>query len=410
VPCRQEQVHSMVPNFLIRTLRASFTKQKSTQIQFGSFLQHEPNAFLLYFKYFTSSTSFDSESDGNHHKDDTFTVSYLINSCGVYPKLARELSNRVNLKNPDGPNAVIDLLSKYGFSKSQLAKLVEINPRLLCANAENTLLPKLKFFRSIGVSNADLPKILISGRHMLCRSLEKCLIPRYEILRSILLDDEEVIRSLKNAPYGFLLGDLKKTLVPNIEVLRQCGVPQASISYLMIHAGTLAYREHSKFVEVLNTAMEIGFNPSRRNFIVAIEVLCKSKAVWESRFEIYERWGWDREMALQVFRKFPGVVKLSEETFTKKMSFLVKEMGCPSEAIAEYPVVVGYNLEKRIIPRFSVIKILKSKGLLENSFHFGSFVCINEKTFLEKFVVNFQKDLPIVRDVYSSLINRQNVI
>ena len=46
------------------------------------------------------------------------------------------------------------------------------------------------------------------------------------------------------------------------------------------------------------------------------------------------------------------------------MSFLVKEMGCPSEAIAEYPVVVGYNLEKRIIPRFSVIKILKSKGLL----------------------------------------------
>ncbi|KAK7333717.1 hypothetical protein VNO80_30494 [Phaseolus coccineus] len=400
----------MVPNFLIRTLSASFTNHKSTQIQLGSLLQHKPTAFLLYFKYFTSTTSFDSESDGNHHKDDTFTVSYLINSCGLSTKLARELSNRVNLKSPDGPNAVIDLLSNYGFSKSQLAKIVENHPKLLLANAENNLLPKLKFFRSIGVSDTDLPKILIRGRHILSRSLEKCLIPRYEILRSALLDDEEVVRSLKTSSFGFSFSDTKKNLVPNIEVLRKCGVPQASISYLMIHAGTLAYREHSKFVEVVNTAKEIGFNPLRVNFIVAIEVLSKRKAVWESRFEIYERWGWDREMALRVIRKFPAVIKLSEETFTKKMNFLVKEMGCPSEAIAEYPVVVAYNLEKRIIPRFSVIKILKSKGLLENSFPFGSFICINENTFLEKFVVNFQKDLPIVRDVYSSLIKQHSVI
>ncbi|XP_068494681.1 transcription termination factor MTERF6, chloroplastic/mitochondrial-like [Phaseolus vulgaris] len=400
----------MVPNCLIRTLSPSFTNQKTTQILLGSLLQHKPNAFLLYFKYFTSSTTFDSESDGNHHKDDTFTVSYLINSCGVSPKLARELSNRVNLKNSDGPNAVIDLLSSYGFSKSQIAKLVENNPKLICANAENTLLPKLKFFRSIGVSDTDLPKILIRGRHILCRSLEKCLIPRYEILRSALLDDEEVLRSLKSSPFGFSFSDTKKNLVPNIEVLRKCDVPQSSISYLMTHAGTLAYREHSKFVEVVNTAKEIGFNPLRVNFIVAIEVLSKRKAVWESRFEIYERWGWDGEMALRVIRKFPAVIKLSEETFTKNMSFLVKEMGCPSEAIAEYPVVVGYNLEKRIIPRFSVNKILKSKGLLENNFPFSSFICINENTFLKKFVVNFQTDLPIVRDVYSSLIKQQSVI
>lgn len=169
-----------------------------------SLLQHKPNAFLLYFKYFTSSTSFDPESDGNHHKDATFTVSYLIDTCGVSPKLARELSNRVNLKNPDGPNAVIDLLSNYGCSKSQLAKLLEIHSTLLSANAENTLLPKLKFFRSIGVSDSDLPKILISGRYILFRSLKKCLVPRYEVLRSVLFDDKEVVRSLKITAFSFL--------------------------------------------------------------------------------------------------------------------------------------------------------------------------------------------------------------
>ncbi|XP_029130604.1 transcription termination factor MTERF2, chloroplastic-like [Cajanus cajan] len=201
-----------------------------------------------------------------------------------------------------------------------------------------------------------------------------------------------------------------KDLVPNILFLRQSGVPQASISYMMIHSGNLAYWTHSKFVEAVNTAKEVGFSPLRTSFIVAIEMLIKSKVVWESKFEIYERWGWNCETVLRAFRKFPNFMKLSEENFTKKMSFLVKDMGWPSEDIAEYPLVVAYNLEKRIIPRFSVIKILKSKGLLENNVHFSGIICITDEDFLEKFVDNFKKDLPLLPDVYNSLINEQNVI
>ncbi|CAJ1964354.1 unnamed protein product [Sphenostylis stenocarpa] len=349
--------------------------------------------------------------DENHPKGDTFTVPYLINSSGISPTLARELSNKVNLKTPDGPDAVMGVLNNYGFSKIQVAKLVEKHPLVLVAKAENTLLPKLEFLRSIGVSNTDMPKILIANYTILLRSLEKFLIPRFEILRCVLRGDGEVVRALKNTPFGFTCGDTVNDLVPNIELLKQCGVPQASVSYLMMHAGVLAYWEHSKFVETVNTAKEFGFNPLRLNFIVGIEMLLtKSKATWESRFEIYERWGWDREIALQAFRKFPGVVKLSEETFTKKMSFLVKEMGYSSKGIAEYPLVLVYNLEKRIIPRFSVIKILKSKGLVEKNVQFSLIVCITEEIFLERFAVNFQKVLPQLAHVYNSFIDKQTVI
>ncbi|KAH1197694.1 Transcription termination factor MTERF15, mitochondrial [Glycine max] len=402
----------MVPNFLIARLTASlssFTHHRSTQTQLGSLLQHKHNAFLFFFNSFSSGTSSDSESDGNYHKGDTFTVSYLINSCGVSPRKAKELSNRINLKTPDGPNAVIDLLNNYGFTKTHLAKLVEKHPLVLVADAENTLLPKLKFFRSIGLSNTDMRKILIAN-HTLNRSLKKFFIPRYEILRRVLGDDQEVVRAITNSRFGFTYGDTMN-LVPNIEVLRQSGVPQASITFLMINSATVAYWKHSRFVEAVNTAKEIGLNPLRTNFIVAVEMLLiRSKAVWESRFEVYERWGWNREMALQVFRKFPCVMKLSEETFAKKMSFLVKDMGWLSEDIAEYPQVIAYNLEKRIIPRFSVIKILKSKGLIENKLHLSAIICITEKKFLENFVVSFQKDLPLLPDVYGGKVKPSNVI
>ena len=401
-------------NFLLiarLTASSSFTRYKSTHIPLGSLLQLKHTASIFFFNSFTSATSSDSESDGNHHKGDTFTVSYLINSCGVSPTLARELSNRVNLKNPNGPNAVLDLLNNYGFSKTQLAKLVVRHPLVLVAKAKKTLLPKLKFFRSIGVSDTDMPKILIANHCILERSLEKCLIPRYEFLKSVLCDDREVVRALKSSPLGFVYGDLVNALVPNIKILKQCGVAQASISLLITIALSAAYVKHSRFVEAVKTVKEIGFSPLKNNFVVAISVLVTMrKSVWDSRFEVYQRWGWNHEMSLRAFRKFPGFMIFSGETFTKKMSFLVKDMGWPSEAIAEYPQVVAYSLEKRIIPRFSVIKILKSKGVLEKNMHFSSIICTAEEKFLEKFVVNFQNVLPFLPDVYRGVINPSNVL
>ncbi|KAK7304971.1 hypothetical protein VNO77_42868 [Canavalia gladiata] len=191
----------------------------------------------------------------NNHKDDTFTVSYLINSCGVFPTLAMKLSNRVRLKNPNAPNAVIDLLKNYGFSE-------------------------------------------------------------YEILRSVVLDDKKVATE---HPFAFTYNDLMDNLVLNIEVLRQCGVPQSSITLLMVHSPSAAYAKHSKFVEAVKAVEEVGFNPLKIIFVMAVQVLVtRSKAVWDSRFEVYERWGWNREMVLQAFRKFPNFMKLSEKMVTKK--------------------------------------------------------------------------------------------
>ncbi|RDX63668.1 hypothetical protein CR513_57868, partial [Mucuna pruriens] len=391
----------MVLNFLIA--RSSFTRYKSTHVQLGSLLQHNHNASFFLFHSFIFGTKCG--------KGDTFTVSYLVNSCGVSPDLAYELSNRVNLKTPDGPNAVIDLLNNYGFSKTHLAKLVEKHPSVLVAKAENTLLPKLEFFRSIGVSNTDMPKIILRNHFILMSSLKNRLIPRYEILRSVVRDDQEAVRSLKNAAFSITYGYVMSHLVRNIKVLKQSSVPQASISILMMHFPSTAYMKHYRFVEAVKKAKEIGFDPLKTTFIKAVQVfLTTNKTMWDSKFEAYERWGWNQEIALQAFRKFPDFMKLSKVTYTKKMSFLVKDMGLLSEDIADYPQVLAYSLEKRIIPRFSVIKILQSKGLLKNELHFSSFMCINEENFLKKFVIKFKDDLPLLSDVYKDLMNHQKNI
>ncbi|XP_061342801.1 transcription termination factor MTERF2, chloroplastic-like [Gastrolobium bilobum] len=388
----------MMHYFLISRFASSFPIPNCSQLNFV-----RQNAFL----FFTSSATF-SEPKRNQHQDDNFTVSYLITSCGLSPETAARVSSNVRLKTLDKSNAVLDLLKNFGFSKNQIAKCVQKIPSLLNVKAEKTLLPKLKFFRSIGISNIDFPEFIIYNPALLKRSLNKCLIPRYKILRSVVRNDEEVVRALKGRALWY--NDMMNDLVPNISVLRESGVPQASISHLVIFHPFSAYKEHSKFVQAVELAKDMGLDHLKRIFVSAIRVLISlDNSQLESRLEAFKKWGWSREITLSVFRKYPTIMSYTEERITKSMNFLVKDMGWPLDDIARFPAALAYNFEKRIVPRCAVIKILKSKGLLGSCFGLGSFMAMSEENFLKTFVTEFLDDVPLLLDVYRGLIDHQDV-
>ncbi|KAI4352331.1 hypothetical protein L6164_006594 [Bauhinia variegata] len=369
-------------NFLLSMLIASKLCRKSTQL---GFLPQNP---FLAFNSFTCKTY-------SQLREDSFTVSYLIDSCGLSPKAAIHASKSVRLENPDKPNSVLSLLRNYGFSEIQLSKIVKRRATLLVANPEKILLPKMKFFLSIGISNTDLPKILVSNPQFLTRSLNKCIIPRYRVLKSILFNDEEVAQTIKLGNWCFT--NLRMdNIVSNVKLLREVGVPQRSISLLVTGYPDVAFFKHAKFGEAVKTVLGMGFDPLKSSFITAINVLGKLKQpVWESRLKTFERWGWSREVALSTFKKFPFCMLTSEEKIGKVMHFLVKEMGYTSEDIAHIPNVLTLSLEKRIIPRCSVVQTLKSKHLVKNDMRLGGFILLSEKQFSECFVSRLETTLMV---------------
>jgi mTERF domain-containing protein len=318
------------------------------------------------------------------------------------PEKALKLTKRLKIKNPDdGPNAVIQLLRTYGFSDSQLSTLVKKCPSVLLSNPEKTLLPKLKFLHSIGVSTTDFPKILIRQPSILRVSLEKNTLPRYEIIRSLVCNDKQVISALKLGSWNFNNDSMVNDSVPNIEVLRQLAVPQTSISHLVSNYSNVAFVDHSRFVEAVNSVKEMGFNPSKLNFVLALRVFSvMSKEIWESKLKIFERLGWSKDICVFAFQRYPQYILISEKKIMKTMNFLVKDMGLAPEDIATSPGILNRNLEKTIMPRCAVVKILKSRGLIKSSLRISTFIQIGEKTFLERYVTPFQKDLPLVLAVY----------
>ncbi|KAL5077667.1 hypothetical protein RYX36_016651 [Vicia faba] len=356
------------------------------------------NAFSLFF----DSRSFSVSNTNHYHQPENFTLSTLVNSCGLSPETALKLSKRLQTKNPNGPNAVVQLLTNHGFSDSQLRIYVKKHPLVLLSDAQNTLLPKLKFFQSIGVSTTDLPKILIGNTFFLSKSLHKHLIPRYEVIRSLVCNDKEVVSALKHCSRNLHCGWAVKDAALNIEVLRKLNVPQGCISLLVSNFSGVAFTKHSVFVEAVNSVKELGFDPLKSNFVLALQVFAKmNKDIWESRFKIFKKWGWSRDMCLSAFLKHPQYVMISEEKIIKVMNFLVNDVGVSPEDIARIPGILNRNLEKTFIPRWAVVKILRSRGLVKSDLRISSIISISEKKFLERYVTRFQKDVPLLLDAYN---------
>ncbi|VVA24021.1 PREDICTED: mRNAion termination factor [Prunus dulcis] len=189
------------------------------------FFQKEP----IFFSSYSSKSSLVSGNDKLQEKVISFTVSYLINSRGLSPKLALSASKSVQFDNREGPDSVLNVLRNHGFSDDHISQLVRKRPKLLSANAEKTVVPKLEFLSSVGLSGTGLFRVLYSNPNIILKnSLERTIIPCYDIIKSLLLVDEKVALFLRSS-YWVMTSKLIN-MVPNISVLRALEVPQASIS------------------------------------------------------------------------------------------------------------------------------------------------------------------------------------
>ncbi|XP_016647424.1 PREDICTED: uncharacterized protein LOC103324347 [Prunus mume] len=156
----------------------------------------------------------------------------------------------------------------------------------------------------------------------------------------------------------------------------------------------------------------MGFDMKKSTFVMALRALCgeSSKSIWNRSREIYKRsWGWSDDDVISAFRRNPQCMILSEDKIMQGMNFLVNKMGWPSRVIATCPVILCFSLEKRIIPRCSVVKVLLLKGLIDEDFSLAYVVLPPEQPFLERFVIRYINRLPQLWDVYHGKLDVKDV-
>jgi mTERF domain-containing protein len=294
----------------------------------------------------------------------------------------------------------VSFLKGIGFSEAHITRITRSCPVVLFADSQKTLIPKLEFFRSLGISKTDLYKIISSNPILLESSLKNQFIPCYHYLKSVLHTDENVVKTIKTRS-GIFRCSVDKILAPNISLLSEIGVPESRIQNMLMHYPRAFQLQHTRFKSKVEEVISLGFNPMRHTFLDALNILCTTKkTTLDRKWAAYRKENLSDDEIRTTFRAFPNCLTISEEKITRTMDFLVNKMGFEVVNITTWPVCLGYNLEKRTIPRCRVIKVLCSHGVLKKGIALSTFLGHSETKFLNKFVCKYEDKVPGLLKIY----------
>ncbi|XP_078150301.1 uncharacterized protein LOC144545609 isoform X2 [Carex rostrata] len=361
-------------------------------------------------------------------------VDYLIQSCGLPSDGALRASKRIqHLKSPDKPDAVLRFLRQIGISESDIRTAVSREPRILVSHVEKNWRPNVAKLQEIGLSIED-----ISGIISHCPLVFLSIISRkIDFWMQTLGPLENMSVLLKKGP-SLLNSNLEKVIVPNLSFLQnQCGLSVRQIVQLIKLAPRLISSKPETIKIKAKSAEELGISCSSQMFVFAlITVANVNKSTLNSRIKLLKSMGFSQEEVTYMISKAPNMLQLSEELLGRKMEFLkslglsqeeviymmskaptvfklsmellgrkmeflMKEAGCGKIDVVRNPCLLVYNMEKRLIPRSVVRKLLMSKGLPVANKAFVSFMQSSEKNFLEKFVLPYEHAIPGLGQAYA---------
>ncbi|PON72180.1 Mitochodrial transcription termination factor [Trema orientale] len=115
-----------------------------------------------------------------------------------------------------------------------------------------------------------------------------------------------------------------------------------------------------------------------------------SKTVWERGIEAYKNFGLSDDQMYPAFKKQPMCMLISEKKINKMMKFFLTKLNTETSAICKYPNLLLFSLEKRLIPRCSVLQLLVSTGLMNEDIKLFHPPTMTEKKFVEMLVRKYQ--------------------
>ncbi|XXG39009.1 hypothetical protein AAC387_Pa01g0081 [Persea americana] len=330
-----------------------------------------------------------------------FMVDYLIQKCGLSIEKANSASKILtHIKSPGNPDSVLNFLKQSGFNDTHIRDLISRQPRLLTVKVENTLKPKFLFFQELGLYGTPFAEIASRYPYFLRCSIENQLQPTISYLRSFFHTDDNTVKAIKKWAKIITFG-LQKQIMPCIEVLRKCGIPDHQISSLILRY-PIFLTVGPQWIETLVTRAEkFGVGRGSGMFVYAVLAMGKmSETTMEAKLELFKSFGWSEEDILVAFHKDLRFMNVSEGKVRALMRVLMAELGLKPCEIASRPKVFVISLEKKLLPRHEVLKILKLRRLVKEGKSLLSVVNVSGEIFLKNYVIRYLDRAPELREAY----------
>uniref|UniRef100_A0A1J3GI16 Transcription termination factor 3, mitochondrial n=2 Tax=Noccaea caerulescens TaxID=107243 RepID=A0A1J3GI16_NOCCA len=206
----------------------------------------------------------------------------------------------------------------------------------------------------------------VQALHVVYQMSEKTIEEKIDVYKRLGFEVDDVWEIFKKWPFSLKFSE--KKINQTFEILeKKCGLLKNEVLTVV--------KKHPQLIRI-----------SEKNVVNSVET--------------FVGLGFSRDEVKRMIKRFPQCLHLSVETVKKKTEFLVKKMDMPLKAVVSSPQLLGYNLEKRTVPRCNVIKALMAKGLVgsELSLSTSSVMAVTDEAFLNKYVRK-QEDKKLVAEL-----------
>lgn len=317
-------------------------------------------------------------------------LNYLINSLGFPKPQALSVSNRFQwIKTTQKPQSVVHFFTNLGFSEAEIRSSARIKPQILFADVEKTLKPKLDFFQELGLTGPNLGKFISKNSNLLTCSLDRKLKPRVEIFKKILGNDknnEDLIRVLRRSN-AVASRYTESRLLNNVCYLESCGIVGSQLALLLKRQPLLFIKPESELRDLVSRVLKMGFLVNSRILAHAVStVSCLSNETFMRKFELFRSFGFSEVEFMQMFRKYPMLLRVSEEKLKIGIEFYLNVVKFERILLVRKPTCLMHSMVDRVIPRYRVLEVMKLKRLLKKEPSFMNVLSLPEEDFLEKFI------------------------
>ncbi|XP_078150611.1 uncharacterized protein LOC144545933 [Carex rostrata] len=326
-----------------------------------------------------------------------FAVEYLINTCGLPSDRAIAKSRYLpHLKSPEKPDAVLQFLRQAGITEPQIRAAALRDPQFLCLSVEKCLKPRMAELQEIGFSPSHISLLFsIYPRSFQSTKLQQQIQFWMPIVGSV-----DKLLHLCKRNFFLLTANLETSVISNLSFLQQqCSLTVRQIVRLINSAPRLITSSHESLLSNVRRAEELGVPRSSGNFVNALIVVsCLKESTIDARLLYWRSLGFSPEELNSIICKTPQLLGCSENVIGCKMEFLIKEAVCDKLRVVQNPVLLTYCLEKRLMPRILVRKLLESKQFPVKEV--ASCMVLNEVKFVEKFVLPYEHAIPGLHQAY----------
>ncbi|CAL9049829.1 transcription termination factor MTERF15, mitochondrial-like [Musa acuminata AAA Group] len=346
---------------------------------------------------FLSTHSFSAASGA---PQSSFMAEYLVSSCGFDPDEAAKASKLLGrIESRHQPDSVLGFFKSHGFDNAQMKRVLSVNPRWLLLDVEKTLAPKFRALLDLGFSCSDITHLVSSNNGVISHK-SQTILSKIQLWQG-LLGSKDLLMKICKRNRWFLGCSIEKTIQPNIEILRDCGITDQKLSMILRHRPLLITRNAETLKALISRVEGLGVARTSGMFLQTLSVLhCISEKNFKAHLEFFKGFGWSEDDFVAAFRKAPAIVAYSLKSLQRKMEFLVNETRCAPSYLAPRPRIFSMSLEKRLIPRYRILTGLKSRGVHIGNLQMITYMLYTEKKFLEEFVIR-HTEFPELIELYN---------